>query len=122
MSYRPTGAFTTPLVILKPESKYVSGVLKKTFPTIEEALNKDANNLFFGSFKTYGGTEKVVNGVYSIENTAIIETWYRPDIKADCRIGLAQKGKIYEVYADIEDIEERHQFARFKVKYISGGA
>lgn len=50
MSYRPTGAFTTPLVILKPESKYVSGVLKKTFPTIEEALNKDANNLFFWQF------------------------------------------------------------------------
>lgn len=124
--YRPSGNFNVPLVILRPETKYVSGVSKKVFPTIEQALaeldeNGQPKNLFFGSFKTYGGTEKVVNGLYSIENTAVVEGWYRPDLKADCRVGLVDKGKIYEVYADIEDIEERHQFMKFKLKYLSGG-
>lgn len=121
MSYRPSGAFTTPLVMLIPETKYVSGVAKKVFPTIEEACENE-NNIFYGSFKTYGGTEKIINGLYSIENTAVIESWYRPDLKASYRVGLIDKGKIYEIYADIEDIEERHQFMKFKVKYVGGGA
>lgn len=121
MSYRPSGAFTTPLVLLTPTKKTVSGVTSKIYPTIEEAI-EDPNNIFYGTFKTYGGTEKVINGIYSIEKTAVIESWYRPDIKADCRIGLIDKGKIYDIYADIEDIEERHQFMKFKVKYYGGGA
>ena len=115
-----------PLILLIPTSKTVSGVTRNEYPTIEEALqDKDKNgvsyNLFFGSFKSFGGTEIESNGVYSIENTANVETWYRPDIKANCRIAL-ETGEIYDILGDPEDINKRHQFLKFKVRRIKGGA
>lgn len=116
-----------PLVLLTPTYKNVSGVNKPIYPTIQEALNvKDEKgnriNLFFGSFKTYGGTEKNVNGVYSIEDTANIETMYRPDIEANCRIARANDDAIFDIINEPEDINQRHQFLKFKVKRIKGGA
>lgn len=116
-----------PLVLLIPTTENVKGVSKKTYPTIEDALSKkDENNnsinLFFGSFKTYGGTERDVNGVYSIEDTANIETMYRPDIKANCRIARANDGAIFDIINEPEDINQRHQFLKFKVKRVKGGA
>ena len=118
-SYRPNLENTIPLILLKPKSELVQGVLKKVFSTLDESL-KDKDNLFYGSFKTYGGTEGNVNGVYSIEDTANIETWYRPDIKSDCRIAL-ETGEIYDIINEPEDIDKRHQFLKFKVKRIKGG-
>lgn len=116
-----------PLVLLIPTSENIKGINKKTYPTIEEALNeKDKNgnsiNLFFGSFKTYGGTEKTVNGVYSIEDTANIETMYRPDIKSNCRVARASDNAIFDIINEPEDINQRHQFLKFKVKRVKGGA
>lgn len=115
-----------PLVLLTPTYKNVSGVNKPTYPTIQEALNvKDEKgnrlNLFFGSFKTYGGTERDVNGVYSIEDTANIETMYRPDIKANCRIAR-EDGATYDIIGEPENINMRNQFLKFKVRRVKGGA
>lgn len=114
------------LILLIPTYKNVSGVNKPIYPSIEEALNvkdKKGNsiNLFFGSFKTYGGTERDINGVYSIEDTANIETMYRPDIKANCRVAR-EDGATYDIISEPEDINQRHQFLKFKVKRIKGGA
>lgn len=117
-----------PLVLLIPKSiTQVKGVNKKEYPTIEEALTiKDKNgnsiNLFFGSFKSYGGTERIVNGIYSIEDTANIETWYRPDINSNCRIARANDGAIFDVINEPENINMRNQFLKFKVKRVKGGA
>lgn len=126
-NYRPTIENPIPLVLLIPTYKKVSGVAKKEYPTIKEALNildekGNSTNLFFGSFKTYGGTEKNINGVYSIEDTANIETWYRPDIKSNCRIVVANTGAIYDVLGEPENINMRNQFLKFKVKRVKGGA
>ena len=111
--YRPKDSFVTPLVLLTPTYTSVSGVSKKTYPT--------TGDIIFGSFKTYGGTERDVNGVYSIEDTANIETWYDPRIKAECRIVL-QSGAVYDIINEPEDIEQRHQFMKFKVRRVKGGA
>lgn len=117
-----------PLVLLIPKgTKQVRGVKKKEYPTIEEALSvkdKDNNpvNLIFGSFKTYGGTEKTINGIYSIEDTASIETWYRPDIRGNCRIVVANTEAIYDILGEPENISMRNQFLKFKVKRVKGGA
>ena len=117
-----------PLVLLIPKSiTQVKGVNKKEYPTIEEALaikdkNDNSINLFFGSFKSYGGTEKIVNGIYSIEDTANIETWYRPDISSNCRIARASDGAIFDVINEPENINMRNQFLKFKVKRVKGGA
>lgn len=115
-----------PLVLLTPTYKNVSGVNKPIYPTIQESLNvKDEKgnrlNLFFGSFKTYGGTERDVNGVYSIEDTANIETMYRPDIKANCRIAR-EDGATYDIIGEPENINMRNQFLKFKVRRVKGGA
>lgn len=108
-----------PFVLLVPTKTNVSGVLKKTYPTVAVALQNN-DNVFFGTFKTYGGTERDVNGVYSIIDTANIETWFRPDIKSDCRIARADDGAIFEIINEPEDINQRHQYLKFKVKRVKG--
>lgn len=119
-NYRPDLSNSIPLVLLVPTTTTVSGVSKKTYPTVQAAL-QDNNNLFFGSFKTYGGTERDVNGVYSIIDTANIETWFRPDIKSDCRVARANDEAIFEIINEPEDINQRHQFLKFKVRRVKGG-
>lgn len=119
-NYRPDLSNSIPLILLTPTKKSVSGVVKKSYPDITTAV-QDINNIFFGTFKTYGGTERDVNGVYSIEDTANIETWYRPDIKSDCRIAL-ETGEIYDILGEPENVNKRNQFLKFKVKRVKGGA
>lgn len=114
--YRPKNPFVTPLKYQIPEYKYVTGVQTKVWPNIESCP------VFFGSFKTYGGTEIESNGILVIEDTAVIETWYNPEITSVARIYLIDKDRYYEIIGTPEDIDERHQFMKMKVKRISGGA
>lgn len=116
MAYKPTTPFSSPLALLIPTYTDSYGVSQKTYPTIEEGI------LFFGSFRTFGGTERDVNGLYSIENTATIETWYRPEIKSNCRIAVLLTGEIYEILGEPENIEMRNQYLKFKVQQVKGGA
>lgn len=111
--YRPKDNFNVPMMLLLPAYETAKGVQIKVYPTTGDVI--------FGSFKTFGGTERDVNGIYSIENTATIETWYRPDINSNCRVKLTT-GSIYEVIGEPENIEMRNQFLKFKVKQIKGGA
>lgn len=112
-NYRPSEPFTVPVALLTPEYKTVKGVEKKTYPDTGENL--------LCSFKTYGGTEKEVNGVYSVEDTANVETWYRPDITSECRIKLLSTGAIYEIINAPENINMRGKYCKFKVRRINGG-
>lgn len=115
-TYRPSLPFSTPLVLLIPTYTNVNGVRKKTFPAVENGF------VFYGTFKTYGGTERDVNGVYSVEDTANIETWYRPDITSGCRIAIAGTNAVYDVMGEPENIDMRNQFLKFKVSRVKGGA
>ena len=114
MSYRPKLENATPLILLAPTYRTVHGVATKTYPS--------EGNMIFGSFRTYGGTERNIDGLFSIEDTAVIETWYRPDIKSDCRIQIAGSDAVYDIINEPEDIDMRHQFLKFKVKRVKGGA
>lgn len=118
-NYKPDLSNMIPLVLLVPTVTTVSGVAKKSFPTVAAAL-QNTDNIFHGTFKTYGGTERDVNGVYSIVDTANVETWYRPDIKSDCRIARANDGAIFEIINEPEDIDQRHQYLKFKIKRVKG--
>lgn len=113
MAYRPSLPFNVPLTLLIPNKVTVKGVMKKYYPEEGEP--------FFGSFRTFGGTEHQSNSVLTIENTAVIETWYRPDIKADCAVRTSD-GTIYDIIGPPENIEQRNQFLRFKVSAVKGGA
>lgn len=73
------------------------------------------------TFRTFGGTEVTTNDVLTIENTAVVETWYRPDIKADCQI-KDDDGITYEILGTPENINKRNQYLKFKIKAIRGGA
>lgn len=112
MAYRPKLAFVTPLTLLIPTKTTVKGVMKKQYEEI---------GTIYCSFRTFGGTERESNSILSVENTAVIETWYRPDIKADCAV-KTMDGAHYEILGTPEDIEQRHQFLRFKIREIKGGA
>lgn len=114
--YRPQFPFNTPLYLLIPTYETVKGVRVKKYPETSDDL------MIFASFKTYGGTETVKNDALVVEDTAIIETWFRPDIKADCRIVLSDTDKAYEVIGEPENIDMRNQFLKFKVRRVGGGA
>jgi hypothetical protein len=55
-------------------------------------------------------------------NTAVIDTWYNPNIKADCRIYIIETGETWEVKSEPENIEMRHQYMQFKVEKVGGKA
>ncbi|MBR4152095.1 MAG: hypothetical protein IKT98_03980 [Selenomonadaceae bacterium] len=115
-NFRPSQPFSVPLLLLTPTYTKTGGVRTKTFDVANSAL-------IYGSFKTYGGTEQVVDGVFSVIDTAEIVTWFRPDIASDCQIALADDpGARYEILGEPENINRRNQFLKLKVKRVKGGA
>lgn len=111
-NYRPRGPFAVPFRVLIPTETQAKGVTIKTYT--------DSGYTYMGNFRTFGGTEQTVNGVYSVVNTATLETWYTDKITADCRIVLADTGEAFEVMGTPEDIERRHQFLLAKLKGVEG--
>lgn len=114
--YRPVTPFNVPMKLLTPTTIVVKGVTKKVFSDPEESY------LFYGSFRTFGGTESNVNNIYSIVDTATIDTWYDPRFTADCRIYLADSGVTYEIMATPENIEMRNQYLQIRCRRLGGGA
>mgnify|MGYP004448403943 FL=1 len=109
--YRVKENFPTPVLVLVPAYTKTNGVTKKTLP--------DDGELIFCKFKSYGGTETNINGVYSIVDTASVETWYNPKIKSDCAIKL-ENGAIYEIINEPENVEMRNKIMKFKVRRVKG--
>lgn len=115
-SYKPSTPFNVAMKILVPTSARVYGALEKSFSAPKDSAQ------FNGSFKTFGGTENIKDGVLTVIDTAVIETWYRPDITADCRIYVCESEDVYDVIGTPEDINMQHQFLKFKVQKIGGKA
>lgn len=103
----------TAVKLLIPTYTSYNGVAKKTYPADGDVI--------FVNWKTYGGTETTVNGVYSILDTADITTRYRPDIKANCRL-LREDGAIYEIISEPENTDLNNKYCEFKVERVKGGA
>lgn len=110
MAYKPNLPYTTVLELYKPTYSKVKGVTVKAYELV------DTINC---SFKTYGGTETAVNDVLTVEDTANVETWYRPDITSGSQFKLGSK--VYEVLGEPENIDQRNQFLKFKVRGVKGG-
>lgn len=88
------------------------GVTKKIYDEVGEKI--------FVSFRTFGGTEKVSNGQLVVENTGVVETWYRPDITSASRLLI--EGTTYEVLGTPENINMRNRNLVMKVRAVRGGA
>lgn len=114
--FKLSAPLNVPLMLLLPIYTNSVGVDVKTYPSI------DKGELIYGSFRTFGGTERDVDGIYSIENTATVETWFRPDIKSNCRIGVPQTGAVYDILGEPENIGMRNQYLRLKLIEVKGGA
>lgn len=114
--YRPIEAaqMTTPTRLQAPTSDKTLGVSKKTYAEI--------SGVIMTNWKSYGGTETTSNGVLSVEDTAQVCCWYRPDIRAGCRLVRLTDGATYEIIGEPENIEMRNQFLKFKVRRVKGGA
>lgn len=116
--YRPVSVFSTPLMILSPTYSNHEGVPYKEYP--------EEGPIFFGSFKTYGGTnlkgsQQTAAEVMTIIDTANVECFYRPDIKSECRIKNLVNGGIYDIINEPEDVEQRRVLLKFKVQRLKGG-
>lgn len=117
--YKPKTPFNVPFFLQTPTVSIVKGIPTKTFT--ESATTR------FCSFRTFGGTESSENDLYSVIDTATVETWYDPAITAACRIRVAPtdgsgSGKVYEIISTPENIEMRNQYLVVKVRAITGGA
>lgn len=106
--------FSVALKLLKPTSSMVKGSRVDVFPEPSQV------EPFFGSFRTYGGSENASNDVLTIFDTAIIETWFNPEITADCHIYVCETGKEYRIISEPENIDMRHKFMQFKVERVGG--
>ena len=111
MSYRPNEPLSTVVELYNPTTTTIKGVPVKSWSKV---------GIIKCIFKTYGGTESASNDVLTVIDTAEITTWYRADIKSDSQIRLG--AKIYEVIGEPENIEQRNQFLKFKVRGVKGGA
>lgn len=111
-SFKPSGPFTVPIQLFIPTVQTIKGTLKKVYPTNGILIN--------GTFRTFGGTEKIVNNLFVVDDTGTIETWYRPDITSDCRLRINNVN--YEILGSPENIQMRNQYLLIKVRAIKGGA
>ena len=110
--YKPQLPFNVPFKHLKRGLEKVNGVNQEKFA--------EGKNVLYCSAKSYGGTEKVVNGVTVIEDTWQIDTWYKPDFGKGDRIRFLDDGNEFEILASPENINRRGQYMRFKVSRIGG--
>ena len=112
--FKPPGIneLRTVAELLIPTISDFRGVKTKVYPETGDEL--------FVNFKSKGGTETVVNGVYSVLDTAEIVTWYDERITAACRFKIGSK--IYEVKGTPEDVELQHRYLIIKVAAVGGGA
>lgn len=106
-NYKPSFPFNVYMQLLIPTETLVKGVSRKTF---------SGEIYFYGSFRTFGGSETNVNDLYTVVDTAIIDTWFRPEIKADCKIKIVETGETYDIISDPENINMRNQYMQFRVK------
>lgn len=111
--YKPHVPFNVPLYLFIPKTVKAKGSTKKVY--------SNEGEIIYCSFRTFGGTQRTSNDMLVIEDTAIVETWYRPDIKSDCKIKDAS-GVEYEILGTPENINMRNQYLTFKIRAVRGGA
>lgn len=110
--FKQNTPYNVPFFLWQPTYKTVKGVRKKTYVKNQTT--------FYCSFKTFGGTEKVINDVVVLEDTGVLETWYDPIILANCQIEIDDQR--YEILGKPENINMRNQCMVMRVRAIKGGA
>ena len=113
---------TTPFYYYDCSYSLINGVNKKVFTMEKDGDDKPV--VRFCNFSTYGGSEYENNGVYTVDDTANVVTWYDPAIKSKGAISLCDdpNGVLFEIMGEPENLEMRNQELSFKVRRYKGGA
>ena len=114
--FKPYTPFNVAMILLIPSYTTVKGVRTKTFPEPEDGIRIN------GSFRSFVGAERTSDDLEVVSRTAYVDTWYMPEIKANCRLYICETGDIYEIVGDPEDIAMRHQWLKIRVEKIGGAA
>jgi head-tail adaptor len=112
--YKPAAPFRTAMRLLNPSQVNIKGVNKQVYPDPEHGAT------IYGTFRTFGGTETVINGMLTVTGTGYIDTWYRSDIRSDSRFYIVQTGETYEVLGRPENINMQNQYMKVRVREIGG--
>ena len=112
--YKPSDHFTIPFKIGIPSTTTIKGVPTKTYT--------ESATTYYGTFRSFGGTETVKDGLYSVIYTTTLETWYTPDLKANCRVHVLQTDEYFEVVGTPENIQMRNQYMKAHLQAVKGGA
>ena len=113
MAFSPSLPFNVPMTVLKTTTARVNGVLVKA--------RTDGRGIYC-SFRTFGGTERERDGVTVVEDTAVVQTWYGPDVLAGDALRREDDGSVWEILGTPEDVGMRHQWMQMKVRRAQGGA
>ena len=71
------------------------------------------------NWKSFGGTAGVVDGVFSVIDTAQVTLRYRPDIKAGTCF-KKPSGAIYEIKGEPENVDESNLWLTCRVERVKG--
>lgn len=139
-AYKTNAPFDVAMKLLIPVTVKEKGVVRKIYQDdiegeIAYPLSINWNNpiefsklttflekapTIYGSFRTFSGTENMSNGVYTVFDTATVDTWWRPDIKSDCQIYLCETEEIWNIISRPENIGMRHQYMQFRLQKVGG--
>lgn len=108
---KAASSMRTPIRLAKRTRSLVLGAPEFTFTELTDGD-------LMCSFKTYGGTPGVQNGLLSVENTGVIVTWYRQDIQAGDRIIRLSDHSCWEILHEPENVDMANQYLIFKVQKI----
>jgi hypothetical protein len=93
-------------------------VQTNTYGAPKTALVDASDPVAFCNWKSKGGTEVIVGGTLTVEDTAEVVMYYRDDITTrDVLLLEGDATKAYEVIA-LEDIEMRHLYLMLKVRRV----
>lgn len=104
----------TAVLLLVPTQTDYCGTPKLVYP--------QTGDLLYVNWKSYGGTEVVIDKQIVIIDTAKVTTWYDPRIKKGCRLLRLDSGEQYEIKGKPNDIDDMHLYMQFKVENIESAA
>lgn len=110
--YVPDAILNVPARIWHAVARRANGVQKMEYEPSDEVI--------WVSAKSYGGTDKVVDGVYMVEDTITFTSYYNPELKSSDRIQLMGDGSFWEILNTPENIDMRGAFMRFKARRYHG--
>lgn len=110
--YVPSAVLNTPARIHVAVERRVNGVMSREYEPVDHVT--------WVSAKSYGGKEKVVDGVYSVEDTMDFVAYFDPQLTSTARLELLGDGSMWEIVNTPENTDLRGSFVRFKGRRLHG--